>query len=299
VSTVLDIAWARPTVAQIKATGAIGVIRYFSTDPTKDLQASEVTAYPAAGLKIGTVYETTAGRATAGQAAGVADARAAEAERVRVGLPTGHIHYFAVDSDVSWAAVAPYFAGAASVIGKSAVGVYGGVNVIDGAAAAGYHWLWQTAAWSAGRVSAHALLYQNGSTTLGGGADINTVLAADWGQYPRPAEPDMPLTAADADLVATAVINKIMGGTTGGSFNRDLLVGPFFYWLQRVFDPTIPLPTGANLPPVVAEVVALRKKLASLATVDLTPADLQAISTELGTALAASTADELARRLQS
>jgi hypothetical protein len=197
---VIDIAWDRPTVAQIKATGAVGVIRYYSTDPTKNLTAAEVAQYHAAGLLSGEVWETTAGRALAGYRAGVADAQAAGAQRAADGLPTGVPTYFAVDTDTDWASVEPYFAGAASVLSQALIGPYGGIKVIDGAYAAGYRFLWQTLAWSNGLVSPHAVLYQDGRTVLGGTADINQVMAPDWGQFPRP-EVDMPLTDADVDTI--------------------------------------------------------------------------------------------------
>lgn len=193
---VIDVAWAQPTVAQIKATGATGVLRYFSTDASKNLTAAHVKAYSAAGLAIGTVYESTAARATAGFAAGVADAQSAEAQRKTVGLPDGHRHFFAVDEDVPWASVLAYFQGAVSVLGMGRCGAYGSYAVVEGAYAYGIRLLWQTVAWSAGKVSAHAVLYQSGGTVLGGGADTNKIMAADWGQTPNP-EDDMPLTPTD------------------------------------------------------------------------------------------------------
>lgn len=199
-SVVIDIAWARPTVAQIKATGATGVLRYFSTDPTKNLTAAEVTAYHAAGLGVGDVWETSTGRATQGYTAGVNDAQAAQAQRSADGLPTDQVVYFAVDEDTSWASVAEYFRGADAVMGSrrdgtKLTGVYGGLRVIDGAAAAGYRFLWQTLAWSGGVRSAHAVLYQDGRMVLSGNADINQVLTPDWGQYPTPNPQPVPTPA--------------------------------------------------------------------------------------------------------
>jgi hypothetical protein len=187
--TGIDLAWSRPTVDQIKATGAHWVARYFSNDDSKDLHASEVTAYPAAGLSIVAVWETTTGRARDGRAAGIADAQNADAQRKAVGLPSSMPIHFAVDEDTTWASVAPYFAGVASVIGQARTGVYGGYQVIEGACAAGYRYLWQTVAWSGGLWSAHATIRQTGGTTLGGAADWDTAMAADFGQYPRPTAP--------------------------------------------------------------------------------------------------------------
>jgi hypothetical protein len=188
--TGIDVAWDRPTVTQIKALGAHWVARYFSNDDAKDLHRSEVLSYTVAGLAIVTVFETTAGRATAGRAAGAADARNAEAQREAVGLPDNHVQHFAVDKDVSWAAVAPYFAGVSSVIDQDRVGVYGGIDVITGAYQAGYRYLWQTVAWSEGRWHPHATIRQTGGTTLSGGADWDTAMVPDFGQHPRPVQED-------------------------------------------------------------------------------------------------------------
>jgi hypothetical protein len=182
----VDIAWARPTVAAILATGAHWVARYLSTDSSKNLTAAEVREYAAAGLGTVVVWETTAGRATAGYAAGAADARAADAQRKGDGLPAGMPIHFAVDEDTNWASVAQYFAGAASVLGQARVGVYGGMAVIDGAYAAGFRLLWQTTAWSGGRWSSHATIRQTGGTVLGGSADVDVAEATDFGEYPRP-----------------------------------------------------------------------------------------------------------------
>jgi hypothetical protein len=203
---VLDIAWERPTVAEILAVGnVVGVIRYASTDPTKNLTAAEVAAYHAAGIGTAMVWETTTGRATQGYQAGVDDAGLAMAQRQADGLPDDEPIYAAVDTDTDWPSVADYFRGFHDVVGSDSQGIpltgpYGGFHVIEGAYADGYRHLWQTLAWSNGQVSSHAVLYQDGRTALGGAADINQVLAPDWGQYPRP-EVDMPLTPADVDTI--------------------------------------------------------------------------------------------------
>lgn len=193
----IDIAWSRPSVAQIRATGASGVLRYFSTDSTKNLHPDEVRAYHAAGLGVGDVWETTTGRARQGYQAGIDDAGLANGQRQADGLPADQSVYFAVDEDTDWASVAPYFNGASQVLGQHQVGVYGGFRVIEGAYAAGYRLLWQTLAWSGGRRSAHASLYQDGRTVLGGNADVNQILASDWGQYPHPTTLEVDVNLSD------------------------------------------------------------------------------------------------------
>lgn len=188
----IDIAWDRPTISQILATGAKFVARYFSPDATKNLTAAEVRDYATAGLATVTVWEGTATRALDGYAAGQADAHAAERERAAVGLPSDHVHHFAVDTDTDWASVKPYFDGVASVIGQHRTGLYGGIRVISGAYTAGYRYLWQTDAWSYGRWDPHATIRQEGGTVLAGQADLDEAEAADFGQYPRTAAPKPP-----------------------------------------------------------------------------------------------------------
>ncbi|WP_052432822.1 glycoside hydrolase domain-containing protein [Streptacidiphilus carbonis] len=264
----VDIAWARPTVAQIQATGAKWVARYFSTDSSKNLTPSEVHAYSAAGLGTVVVWETTTGRATQGYAAGVSDARAAESQRQTDGLPSNMPIYFAVDEDTSWSSVAQYFAGAASVVGRALTGVYGGFTVIEGAHTAGYTYLWQTVAWSGGRWSSHASIRQTGAIVLGGNADIDYAETADFGEYPRPitptpTPPEDVVTPQDKQDIIDGVAAKLESGSTGGQFDRDRMAGATVYWLRRALDPSIPLPTGKDLPSVVGEVAALRATLAA------------------------------------
>lgn len=188
----IDLAWAKPSVAEIEGVGAHFVMRYFSHDSSKNLTKEEVTAYHNAGIKTGVVWESTAGRATAGHAAGVADAQEAEKQRKAVGLPADMVIHFAVDEDTTWAKVQPYFDGAISVIGLSRVGTYGGVKVIAGAYGHGIKYLWQTAAWSAGVWSSHATIQQRGGTVLHGSADLDYAMVADYGQYPRPTKSTTP-----------------------------------------------------------------------------------------------------------
>lgn len=196
----LDIAWARPTVAEIVATGAHWVARYLSPDASKNLTAAEVQEYPAAGLAVVTVFESSAGRATQGRAAGIADANLAEQQRRALGLPDDHIHHFAVDEDTTWASVKPYFDGVVSVIGLARAGCYGGYPVIEGAYNYGIGYLWQTVAWSGGLWSPHATIRQPGGTLMAGAADIDYAEVPDFGQTPRP-ETNMPLTPADIQAI--------------------------------------------------------------------------------------------------
>ncbi|MEY9876657.1 hypothetical protein ABH931_006167 [Streptacidiphilus sp. MAP12-33] len=201
--TGIDIAWARPTIAQIKATGATWVARYFSSDVTKNLTATEVTDYVAANLGIVTVWENAATRALQGFQAGVDDAKAARAQRASVGLPDTVPVHFAVDTDTGWGPVAAYFQGVFSVLGFAQTGAYGGLKVIEGAHAYGIPYLWQTVAWSGGLWAPYATIRQPGGMTLNGGADYDTAETPDFGQYPRPTPPKPPApTLLEDDMLA-------------------------------------------------------------------------------------------------
>ena len=190
----VDIAWVRPTTAQIKAAGAHFVARYLSPDSTKNITKAEVADYKANGLGVVVVWESSANRMLGGKAAGVADAKAAEVQRAAVGLPSDMPIYFACDFDAQGAqyhTINEYLRGVASVIGLNRVGIYGGYYVVENvfSAPATAKYGWQTIAWSGGKWSTHANIRQEGGTTLSGGADWDTAETADYGQYPRPQAP--------------------------------------------------------------------------------------------------------------
>lgn len=187
----LDIAWDRPSNADILGTGAHFVARYLSPDSTKNLNAAEVQGYPPDGISIVVVWESTAQRMLDGNAAGVADAQAAEAQRQAVGLPNDMPIYFACDFDAQgtqFHAINDYMRGVNSVIGLDRSGFYGGYYEVENVAAspATATFFWQADAWSDGKWSDHANIRQDGGTVLAGGADVDHETTLDYGQYPRP-----------------------------------------------------------------------------------------------------------------
>ncbi|WP_051811948.1 glycoside hydrolase domain-containing protein [Kitasatospora sp. MBT63] len=211
----VDYPWTHPAPAALKAAGAQFAMRYLSTDATKNLTRREADALAAAGIWSGVVWETTAGRALAGQAAGAADARAALAQAQACGMPSSRPIYFAVDTDTTWGAVLPYFRGVTSVLPPARVGVYGGIRVVAGAADSGLvQWYWQASAWSGGRWDPRAHIRQLGYITIGGiECDRNTAQLADYGQWMpgrTPEETDMPLTDTDIQRVAAAVVPAVV-----------------------------------------------------------------------------------------
>lgn len=200
----VDYAWNHPDPAAIKASGYVGVLRYLSTDPTKNLSPGERDLLQAQGLAIGLVWETTADRALQGAQAGTQDALLANGQADDLGYPADSCIYYAVDTDAVVDAVRPYFQGVVSVPGRPA-GVYGGIHVVDPLLTDGTcKFGWQTVAWSRGVVSQIAHLYQRLTPTLpspGGSYDEDVVLPAgetSWGQWaaspsvPAPTPPTPP-----------------------------------------------------------------------------------------------------------
>jgi hypothetical protein len=163
----IDYSAARPAPAIIKTVGYSGVMRYLSNDPGKNLQPAERDALLAAGLSIGLVWETTANRAQDGYAAGLADAKVAEAQARALGYPSSCPIFFAVDFDADPAAVKAYFDGVRAGLVDHPGGIYGSLRVVDTALADGWlPYAWQSCAWSGGVVSQRAHLYQRLKATV-------------------------------------------------------------------------------------------------------------------------------------
>lgn len=193
-SAVIDFAWQRPGAAAL-AGKVSGVIRYLSHDPTKDITPKEYASYLAHSIPVGIVWETTARRALDGWQAGHDDAVLATERARHITGADGPI-YFAVDFDATALQASNicsnYLAGAHAALGYGTAGhprtgVYGGWKIIDAAHRAGFHYLWQTVAWSNNVWHPAALLAQSGQAEYDGiRVDIDYARAADWGQYPRP-----------------------------------------------------------------------------------------------------------------
>jgi len=192
---------AATAIPALKRAGVDVVVRYFGAASWKNATKGECVALRKAGIDLAAVYETTATMMLGGHDAGVHGAKIAKLSIIAAGGPADAFIYFACDTDTqNHAAVEAYLAGAAEVIGKGRVGVYGSYDVCNHAllnhAAAK---AWQTLAWSDGKRLATAALYQqNGAKpyNLGISYDWNLVQAADVGQWgykppvtPPPMEP--------------------------------------------------------------------------------------------------------------
>jgi peptidoglycan hydrolase-like protein with peptidoglycan-binding domain len=183
-------------------------MRYLSHDNSKDLHKDEAQLLARHGIDVGVVWELGANRALAGYNAGAQDAREALNKARACGMPNGRPIYFAVDWDATDAqkpAIAKYLSGAASVLGKEHVGVYGSYYVVKYMFDHGVcKYGWQTYAWSGGHRDPRAQLYQrlNGQRIAGISLDLDTAFHDDFGQWRPggghiPHAPKFPFPATD------------------------------------------------------------------------------------------------------
>ena len=161
----VDFSFTKPDPGAMADAGYTFAIGYVSHNPAKNFSADVMAAYRDEGILVGLVWETTAARALEGHAAGAADGRAAEDQANAVGYPVDAVLFFAVDVDTTAAdypAIQAY-AEAFNAVTRRPVGIYGEADVIDHFVTPGVQpvqYGWQTAAWSAGRLSKKANLYQ-------------------------------------------------------------------------------------------------------------------------------------------
>ncbi|WP_018752656.1 DUF1906 domain-containing protein [Paenibacillus sanguinis] len=145
----------------------------------KRLNRAEAEAITAAGMQIISVFETTASRPAGGASAGTVDGLEAYQEALLIKQPKGTAIYFAVDYDASskdYDKIEAYLRETAKQIKGYRVGVYGSYTVIEEMAKrrAAEHF-WQTYAWSRGKKSDQADVYQykNGQQFEGMTVDYN------------------------------------------------------------------------------------------------------------------------------
>lgn len=239
-------------------------------DGGKALKRAEAQQLTAWGVKICANFEYSIGGMLRGYTQGVADARTSLAELKLIGAPR-NVVYFSCDTDISIAQiplVLDYMRGAASMLGKENVGVYGEYDLIQAAHAAGYRWLWQCYAWSRGLWSPHATVRQvhNGAFPGEYDADLDTAMVADYGQWdtngwtPREgAEDDMTPEEHQwlEQLNRLFMEGKRLGPDSGQTSGGGVPVA----WIVRVVSQII-----ASQAAVLAEVDTSEESLAALTT---------------------------------
>jgi hypothetical protein len=228
----VDYAFSQPSPAGLFAAGKRFAMRYIGpgTDD-KHLHASERDALWAAGLEVVLLAEGAASSALGGFSTGQSHASLALSDARTLGAPESLPFYFAVDFDVTasqWPTVAQYFSGAASVIGASRVGIYGGIRAMQWAARDGVAaWFFQTFAWSAGQwyPGNHVEQYQNDVQLAGGTVDLCRAVTNNFGQWTSGGG-DMPITENDWQTliwrIDALISNRpvVAGGPTVGEPNE-------------------------------------------------------------------------------
>jgi hypothetical protein len=198
----VDYSFDKADPARLQAAGKTFAVRYVSDSASaKNLTREEVDGLHSHGISVVTAYQTSHGFMISGADEGRHAATAGLAMATAAGMPGGRPIYFALDtdpselSDADWLRVQAFCDGAAAVLGRDRVGVYGGVAAIERLLPGSARWGWQTRAWSVsgGQVQwsakAHIRQFDLGSTGLGfaafgGTVDLDRSTTADFGQWP-------------------------------------------------------------------------------------------------------------------
>jgi Domain of unknown function (DUF1906) len=177
----------------------------------KRLTRVEAEAITAAGMNLVSVFQRGTNDAKGGAANGTRDGKAASQEAKLIGQPSGTAIYFAVDYDAQptdYNAIEAYLRAAAKEVPGYEVGVYGSYAVVEEMAKRGAcSHFWQTYAWSKGKLSKVANLYQykNGQQLAGHTVDFNDGLGGEgwWDTNPPAVEKPVsnPLDKAAAEKV--------------------------------------------------------------------------------------------------
>jgi peptidoglycan hydrolase-like protein with peptidoglycan-binding domain len=228
--------YPHPSTTAIKAEGATFVCRYAcayapADASGKNLLAGEKATLLAAGINIVIVHEETADRMLGGSSSGAVDATHADAVVKALGMP-GIPVYFACDFDSTTgqqAAINSYLDGAASIIGRARVGIYGGFYPVKRSFDAGkVTYGWQTYAWSGGQWDSRAQLRQVQNEVNVGGADcdLDTSMAADYGQWPRPGTtPTQPVKSPTSGPAFPYPGGHYLGQTSGDPYCHSGMYG--------------------------------------------------------------------------
>jgi hypothetical protein len=221
----LDYSQARPPLTTVRAHGYAGVYRYVCSDraeaglPGKRLTPRERDQILAAGLDIGLHGEDDARAALGGYNRGLAQGRQwAEYAHDVLAAPKGMTIVAAIDYNTlsTYPLVVQEYLGGIDdgMQHEYLTGVYGSIYVVDGALRADHamHGV-QTIAWSHGKISQLADVYQHGGSEFAG-TDYNDVLRIPHGTWLQTLGADMPLTSDDAKTLFNAGVTNPASGAT-------------------------------------------------------------------------------------
>jgi hypothetical protein len=177
----------------------------------------EVERLLAEGYMIGSVFEDGADSINEGYEAGKAAAGRSKATAIRVGQPKKSGIFYAVDYDApasDYDAIEAFLKGAQEVLGDDFfAGVYGKYDVIEemGKRKA-CKYFWQTLAWSRGKLSEFADMYQYKIDTPANGinVDFNECFNPEflWGQYKEPV-PVPPVVVVPPKIVTLSMYDDV------------------------------------------------------------------------------------------
>lgn len=179
-----------PDIAGLAAAGIRFACRYGGPG-TEDkwVHLDEAMELAANGIAIVANAEGSQSGLIRGFDAGASWARSADAWFKGIGMPDGRPIYFSVDFDTmtgDWDELEAAMDGAASVIGRARVGVYGEYSIVAHLINTGKaKWAWETYGWSGGQWFSgnHIEQYRNGVLLAGAKVDLNRAKQADYGQW--------------------------------------------------------------------------------------------------------------------
>lgn len=258
-ATVLDFSAAIPSASAIKSAGHDGAVMYISPAReawmgAKPVHRPTIDDFDTHGLQAALVWQYGKEKqpdVMRGWDGGVADAKAAQ-EHLESIQCAGHPVYFAVDFDITldqWNNTAvEYFKGAASILGKQRVGIYGHSRVLawakeDDVVATvepGRILGWQTKSWSNGvKADSYAVLYQGTHNVPGPDGvqvDVNEVLHPEWGwraldSYQQPQK-------EESAVSAPTILDWTSRFTFGRPRDVNRLIGVCIHTTEN--DPTTP-----------------------------------------------------------
>lgn len=193
------------TASLFAKDGFTHALRYLVPSGWKMLTKAEAQIISNAGMKIVSIFETTADRCKGGTANGIEDGKTAFMCALQVGQTLGTAIYAVADFEAlpsDMAAIQAYLNGFALQIQGYEVGIYGSFSVIEAMKRTAKHFM-QTLAWSGGHKSALANIYQcdcgpysNGLTMHGVNVDLNDILGNEGGW--------------DSNMIPVAEANKII-----------------------------------------------------------------------------------------
>lgn len=209
-------------------------IRYIVPSITgKMISRDEVMAAHAAGISVGFVYETDGLTWQGGKDAGTIDMADAVAALESIGAPAGTAVYHAVDSAVvpgQMSVMTSWVAGLAAYTSKYRVGIYGSDTVMAAARQRQPNvLLWQTPAWSSGRVYPDLDLFQDSQAVISGiQIDTDSQFKVDCGFWvPSQKQPPPPPSGGDKETGEMQLNNDIMVPFKPGAYTGLLLFRDF------------------------------------------------------------------------